>query len=229
MNAARLTAFSVTALAAIAALTLAWPRLHASYRYLPVDIAIDRYFSSRAIPTDRLPVLMRFARDAISINDHYHYHNGLSLLHLLKALDWNTPALERRDEYLASAHEAGESLQRAPVQPATWLRLANVRWILREEPEQIVSAWKMSIFTGRTHTSLLPQRIEIGLAHREYMEEEGLAMLRDQLLLAWRVQPGTLVEVLSRRDPELLIVRPLLESTHPLALDEMEAWLARLP
>ena len=41
---------------------LAWPRLAASYRYLPVEIAISRYFSSREIPSDRLGVLIRLPR-----------------------------------------------------------------------------------------------------------------------------------------------------------------------
>ncbi len=139
-----------TGLVAIATMMLAWPRLAASYRYLPVDIAISRYFSSREIPSDRLGVLIRFASEAAEQDDSYRYHDGLSLLHLLRALDLNTPALERRDAYLASMDEAKQSLQRAPAQPATWLRLANVRWVLHEEPEDIVAPWKMSIFTGRT-------------------------------------------------------------------------------
>ncbi|HLF30208.1 MAG TPA: hypothetical protein VI566_04180 [Xanthomonadales bacterium] len=215
-------------LLATATLLLAWPRLQASYRYLPVEIAIQRYFSSREIPSNRLPVLIRFTSEAIAHQDHYRYHDGLSLLHLLRAQDLNTPALERLDEYLAAAAAAVESLRRAPAQPVLWLRLANVRWILHEESESILAPWKMSIFTGRTDTTLFAQRIEIGLAHREYLDEEALAMLRDQVLLAWKIQPGSLVGVLSRRDRSLEVTRSLIEHTDPVALADMEAWLAKL-
>jgi len=225
----RITVTALTGLIAIATLMLAWPRLAASYRYLPVEIAIARYFSSREIPSDRLNVLIRFATEALGHDDSYRYHDGLSLLHLLRALDLNTPALERRDAYLASMDEAKLSLQRAPAQPATWLRLANVRWVLHEEPEDIVAPWKMSIFTGRTDSTLFTQRMEIGLAHREYMDAEAVAMLRDQLLLAWRTQPGSLMGVLAKRDRDLAVTRPLIESTDPVALAEMEVWLDKLP
>jgi hypothetical protein len=87
----------------------------------------------------------------------------------------------------------------------------------------------MSIFTGRTDSTLFTQRLEIGLAHREYMDSEAVAMLRDQLLLAWRTQPGSLVGVLSRWDRNLAVTRPLVESTDPVALAEMEVWIDKLP
>jgi hypothetical protein len=213
---------------AVAVLLLSLPRLQASYRYLPVDIAIQRYFETRELASDRLPVLMGFAEQALEHQDHYRYHDGLSLLHLLRALDINTLALERRGEYLAASNEAMASLQRAPAQPAVWFRLANIRWILHEEPETIIAAWKMSIFTGRTDSTLFSPRVELGLAHRDNMDEEGIAMLRDQLLLTWRLQPGGLIRILSVRDPGLSATRRLIANTDPVALQEMEAWLEKL-
>jgi hypothetical protein len=219
---------AATALVAAIALVLAWPRLRASYRYLPVDIAIQNYYSKREIPTDRLPVLIRFAGEAIAHNDHYRYHDGLSLLHLLRALDIHTPALERRDEYRAAESEAMESLQRAPTQPASWLRLANIRWILHDEPENILAPWKMSIFTGRTDSSLVAQRVEIGMAFHDFMDEEGVAMLRDQLLLTWRMQPGSLMQVLHLRDRQLTITHRLIGETAPQVLADMETWFAKV-
>lgn len=213
---------------ALAVLWLAWPRLQASYRYLPVEIAIDKYFSSREIPSDRLPVLIRYAREAIGYQDHYLYYDGLSVLHLLRAQDFLTPALERSGAYEQAAVEAEASLARAPAQSATWLRLALVRWILHEEPEDILAAWKMSIFTGRTHSTLIIQRMEIGLAHRAFMDEEGVSMLRDQILLAWRMNAGSLIRVLHARDRQLVVTRELIANTDPAALVEMEAWIEKL-
>ena len=213
---------------AIVVITLAWPRLYASIRYLPVEIAINRYYSTREIPSDRLPVLIRFSQEALARHKHYRYHDGLSLLHYLRALDVFTPALERRDAYRQAEAEAINSLQRAPAQPAVWLRVATMRWILHDEPETIIQPWKMSIFTGRTDSSLFGLRVDMGLAHYEFMDAEAVAMLRNQLVLAWRARPGTLVQVMVQRDRQLTVTRALLEGTDPTALAEMEAWIAKL-
>lgn len=218
---------AAAALLAVMVLVLSWPRWLASYRYLPVDIAIQRYYDSRQIPSDRLPVLIRFANEAVKRNDHYRYHDGLSLLYLLQAADVATPALDRLGAYQSAVSEVQLSLERAPAQPGLWLRLANINWTLHEEPEAILAPWKMSIFTGRTDTTLFAQRIEVGLAWRDFLDEEGIAMLRDQVLLAWRAQPSSLMGVLVRRDKDLVITRPLIEFTDPAALAEMERWLAK--
>ena len=218
----------IITLVALSVLALSWPRLKASIRYRPVDIAIARYHTDQQIPSDRLAVLINFTKQAIDYHNHYRYHDGLSQLHYLRALDVYTPALERREAYRLAETEAASSLQQAPAQPSVWLRLATVRWILHDEPEAIIQPWKMSIFTGRTHSSLFANRVEIGLAQREFMDQEAVAMLRDQLLLAWRTRPGTLIRVLARRDPQLAITSMLLTGTDPSALEEMEAWIAKL-
>jgi hypothetical protein len=224
----RYTSIALVGLVAVAVLTLAWPRLEASYRYLPVEIAIKHYYSTRVIPSDRLLVLIGFAGRAIEYHDYYRFHDGLSLLHLLRAMDVNTPALQRVDAYRASESEAMAALQRAPAQPGTWLRLASIRWILHDEPQTILTPWKMSIFTGRTDSSLFAQRIEIGLVYRQDMDAEATAMLRDQLLLAWRVQPGSVMTVLMLRDRQLRVTRELIKDSDPSALAEMEIWLEKL-
>jgi hypothetical protein len=228
MTFSRYATVMLVGMVALAVLALAWPRLRASYRFLPVDIAIQRYNQDREIPSDRLEILMRFANEAIGYDNHYRYHEGLSLLHHLRAADINTPALERLDEYRATEAAAVASLQRAPAQPAVWMRLATTRWILHDEPETVVEPWKMSIFTGRTDSSLMVFRAELGLAYRQYLDTEAVAMLADQLLLAWRLQPGSLMKVLVAWDRELLLTRPLLENTDPVALAEMEMWLENL-
>ena len=209
-------------------LGLAWPRFQASFRYLPVDRAIDRYYVSREIPSNRLEVLIRFAEQAIDYNDHYRYYDGLSTLHLLRAQDINTPALERRGAYESAEREAKASVERAPAQPAAWLRLATIRWILHDEPEAVISAWKMSAYTGRTDSSLMAQRVAIGLAFFSFLDDEGMGLLRDQLLLAWRLQPGSLMSVLSRTDRQLIVTRQLVKNIDPDALMELEMWLERV-
>mgnify|MGYP001829144663 FL=1 len=225
---AKLAALLLLAATAVAVIALAAPRVLASIRYLPVDRALAAYYENNEIPSDRLNVLIRFAGEAVDYHDHFRYHDGLSQLHYLRGLDVQTPASERRDADRFAEAEAENALRRAPAQPAVWLRLATIRWILRDEPETIVTPWKMSVFTGRTHSGLYTHRVEVGLAYRAYLNSEGQAMLRDQLRLAWKRRPGTLIRVLARRDPSLAVTRNLLGSGDPDALAEMEAWLERL-
>ena len=211
----------ITFLAA-AVFALSWPRMRASVRYLPVDIAIDRYYTDRQIPSNRLTVLIRFAGQAISYHDHYRYHDGLSQLHYLRAIDIYTPALERRDAYRQAGFEAIEALKRAPSQPETWLRLATIRSILHDDMEAIIEPWRMSIFTGRTHSTLLVPRVGIGLSQLEFMNGESRSMLRDQLLLAWELKPAELLPVLNLYDSRLEKTRGLLGGTYTATVQEME-------
>jgi len=218
----------LVALAALLVLGLAWPRFVASFRYLPVDRALDKYYADNEIPSDRLTVLIGFAAEALDYQRHPRFHFGLSQLHYLRGLDVQTPAGERRAAYRSAEAEARKSLELAPAQSAAWLQLAMIRWILRDEPLTIVEPWKMSVFTGRTHSSLYTRRVEMGLAFRAYLDDEGLAMLRDQLRLAWKTRPGALAPVLARRDADLRVTRYLLQGSEPELLNEMEAWLERL-
>lgn len=226
--AGRLAILLLTAFVSVLLVSLAWPRLMASVRYLPVDRALNSYYANNEIPTDRLSVLIEFAGEAIGISDHYRYHDGLSQLHYLRGLDVNTPALERRGAYRSAESGAMQSLRTAPAQSSLWLRLAAIRWVLHDEPETIIEPWKMSVFTGRSHSSLYAHRVEIGMAHLEYLDQEGRAMLRDQLRLAWKVRPGALAQVLARRDPDLRHTRELMGAVDAGSLTELEAWVERI-
>ncbi|RPH97022.1 MAG: hypothetical protein EHM68_09845 [Lysobacterales bacterium] len=220
-------ALSLATTLALATLALAWPRLQASYRFLPVDLAIERYFEDRQIPSQRLLTLLGFAGQAARTHDHYRYHDGLSFLHYLRGLDIYTPALQRRDAFRAAETEAIEAVRRAPAQPEAWLRLATVRSILRDEPETVLAPWRMSVFTGRTHSTLLAHRVGVALPYLEYMDEESRAMLRDQLLLAWSLKRAELLRELKLRDPALQRTRELLQGFAPEALAELEAGIEK--
>ena len=218
----------LAALTGLVVLSLAWPRLAASYRFLPVDIAIERYYESREIPSRRMPVLIGFATEAIGRHDHYRYHDGLSLLYFLRGMDIHTPALERRAAYRSAETEAMEAVKRAPTQPEAWMRMAMVRMVLRDEPEDVLEPWKMSIFTGRTHSTLLVPRTAIGLNYLEVLDRESRSMLRDQMMLAWVLKSGDLLQVLKTSDSSLEKSRSLLGNTDPAALMEMEERIEKI-
>lgn len=225
---AQLSVVSLLMLLALATLSLAWPRMKASYRFLPVDLAIGRYYDQREIPTHRMLTLMGFAGEAIAHHDHYRYHDGLSFLHYLRGLDIYSPALQRRGEYRQAEAAAMDVVKRAPAQPEAWLRIATVRAILRDEPADVLEPWKMSVYTGRTHSTLMAPRVGIALPYMEFMDAESRGMLRDQLLLAWALKPIDLLRELKQADHQLERTRLLIGSHDLATLAEMEKRIEKI-
>lgn len=227
----RFSQISILALAlllALATLALALPRFQAAYRFLPVDIAIGRYYESLEIPSHRMLTLVGFANQSLELHEHCRFYDGLAQLQYLRGLDIYTPALERRAAYRESEAQTLLALESAPAQPEAWMRVALVRSILRDEPETVLEPWKMSVFTGRTHSTLVVPRAGLGMMYLELMDSETRAMLRDQLLLAWQLKPGELLLELKQRDPLLDKTRSLISAIDPSALQEMESRLEKV-
>jgi len=207
-------------------LTLAYPRLHTSLLYLPVDTATNRYNETGQVNNQQLEGLQQRAKESIDIHPHYRYYDGLSLLYYLQAIDQQRPLFERQQAFEQSIEAAESSLDRAPAQPRTWLRIAQARSWLRYAPDQVIDALAMSIYTGRVEPSLLMTRLQMGFTYLPRMDSEASALLRDQFVLAWQMQPreitrqlkaGSIKQVaietlLSDHDPALL--QHILEATH---------------
>ena len=212
---------SLVLVAAAFLVYLAWPRLHASLRYLPVDTAINRYYDTADVPALQLEGLQQRAADAIGIHPHHRYWDGLSLLHYLQATDTDNPLHKRREAFEESITAAEASLRRAPAQPRAWLRIAQARSWLRYPPEQVIEALKMAIYTGRVEPSMFLTRLALGLAYMPRMDGEALAMLRDQVLLAWQLQPRLLANALKNGDLRLDPLVQLLTGAHDTVLEDI--------
>jgi hypothetical protein len=202
-------------------LYLAYPRLHAALVYLPVDTAINRYYDTGEVQAAQLEGLQQRARAAIEIQPHHRYHDGLSLLYHLEAADPKNPLFQRRAAFESSILAAEASLALAPAQPRTWLRVAQARSWLRYPPEQVIDALKMAIFTGRVEPSMLLTRLALGLAYVPRMDGEGRAMMRDQVLLAWELQPREVTRALRAGELRPAGFETLLAGAHQAVLDEI--------
>ena len=131
------------------------------------------------------------------------------------------PLYQRRAAFEAAIEAAETSLALAPAQPRTWLRVAQARSWLRYPPEQVIDALKMAIFTGRVEPSMFMTRLALGLAYLPRMDGEGQAMVRDQVLLAWQLQPRELGRALKTGQLRLSALEPLLAGAHEAVLDEI--------
>ena len=203
-------------------LSLAYPRLHASLLYLPVDTAINRYDDTQQVNNAQLTGLQQRAQESIAIHPHYRYHDGLSVLFYLQAIDQQRPLFERQQAFEASIEAAEASLDKAPAQPRTWLRIAQARSWLRYSPEQVIDALAMSIYTGRVEPSLLMTRLDMGFTYLPRMDGEATALLRDQLVLAWQMMPRDITRGIKSGSLDWVPVESLLSDSHPDLLQQIQ-------
>ena len=66
---------------------------------------------------------------------------------------------------------------------------AHARSALGQGDDAVVPPLKMSILTGRVEPTLLLPRLELGLRYLGALDAEIIALLRDQAVLTWRVDP----------------------------------------
>ena len=212
----------VISLSSVFLLWLAYPRLQASLLYLPVDTAIKNYYDTRESPSGQLQGLRQRARDSIEIYPHHRYWEGLSLLYYLQAADSQNGLHQRREYFEQSIIAAEASLATAPSQPRTWLRIAQARAWLRYPPEEVIETFKMAIYTGRVEPSMFMTRLMLGLAYLPRMDAEGVAMMRDQVLLAWQLQPREVTRALKDRTLRFAGIEQLLSAAHGGVLSEIK-------
>jgi len=84
----------------------------------------------------------------------------------------------------------------------------------------------MSVFTGRVESALLMSRLQLAYSRLGQLDEEARGLLRDQTLLAWRLQQKSVIAALKRGDLEFRRVSSLLIVTDSGVVREMEASLA---
>jgi hypothetical protein len=218
----RYTLALLTGAVACLVLALAWPRLQASVRFLPVDTALAKYRESRTIDSAQLDALAERAERAIAAHDHYRYYEGLSELRLLAGNDMQRPYWQRRGQLEQSLSAAEEVVGRAPARPRAWLRIGRIRAALGQPPETVVAAWKLSVLTGRVEPRLMPVRLELGFRYLGALDGEARALLRDQLVLGWSIQQRQVLALIEEGTLAPAAVRELLSGTHPAILAGME-------
>lgn len=212
---------------AIVLLTLAWPRLRASFSYLPVDTAISNYRKTGNTDGMQLDGLIERATESIAIHNHYRYWQGLSELHILKGQNMSQTVWQRRQALDNAILAAQEVVRKAPAKPRAWLRIARAKELLAHPPEQILSALKMSILTGRVEPTLMLTRLELGMRHLKNLDQETIRLLSDQAALTWTTQKRAMLERIKSGSLGMDLLSEVLAENHPVIISEMEAHFAK--
>ena len=195
--------------------------------YLPVDRAIARHWSGEPITPAQLHALSQRAEAALLRHPHYRYSDGLSLLSYLFATHPETPPSARREALEASMKHARTAVAQAPLQPMTWYRIAAASSSLGTRPRRAAAALEMSMLAGRVEPTLLVPRLQLAYRYRRWLGQDGQALLADQTLLAWRLQPRRLVQHWRGGSISFSEVAQVLAAGHPDILAEMEAEIVR--
>jgi hypothetical protein len=215
----------LAAILALILLALAWPRLRAALIYLPVDAAIERYYIDGETPLAALAGLQQRARQSAALHSHQEYWSGLALLYHLQALDGGQPLAAQREAYEQSVAAADRSLALAPVQPRTWLFRALAQSWLSFRDAGVIDSFKMSVYTGRVEPALLLTRLRLGYARLGQLDDEARGLLRDQTMLAWRLQPRDVTLALKRGELDLRRVASLFGPADADVLRELKETL----
>jgi hypothetical protein len=208
-------------------LALAWPRTQASLLYLPVDRAITRHWKGEPLTPVQLHALSQRAETALRRHPHYRYSDGLSLLSYLYATHPETTPSERRRALEASVQHAATAVASAPLQPMTWYRIAAASSSPGTDPRRAAAALEMSMLAGRVEPTLIVPRLQLAYRYRRWLGPHGQALLADQTLLAWRLQPNRLVQHWREGSISFSEVSQVLAAGHPDVLAEMEEAIAR--
>ena len=85
-----------------------------------------------------------------------------------------------------------------------------------------INCWEMSVFTGRAEHYLLLDRLKLGLHYTDHFDEDGLNLLRDQILLSWKYHQPEMIQYFSSRPFDVKRIRGLLFERAPELLAEMD-------
>ena len=222
MTMSRLLLILLASILGIALLTLSLPRLRASIAYLPAETALRNHWDTRPIRQERFPALIDAARESISILDDSQYWYGLAWLQYLyvESLGFDTP--KGKETLLSSQRSFETLLKSSPVLPREWLRLAWIHLLLDHPASEVIDSWRMSVHTGRAEHHLYLSRLNLGLRYADSLDEDGLALLRDQLLLTWRYKRRDMEKRIASDRLDFKTIQGLIEYDAPEVLTEME-------
>jgi len=185
----RLLLLGLALVLAVYVLWFSYPRLVSSLRYLPVETALERNWGDYPIPQRQFPILIGIAKTAIQTLDHARYWQGLAWLYYIQAYDLGFDTKQGQILLTHSEEAFGVSLSKSPADPASWLRLAWVRYLLNDDSERVIKALKMSFYTGRAERYLMLDRLGLALRVTSQFEPQDISLVRDQVQLSWRFYP----------------------------------------
>lgn len=123
----------------------------------------------------------------------------------------------RRADVLVQGLEAARhALGRDPAEAHAWARKAWMEYALNGVSPEVISSLRMSVYCMPAGRSLVFWRIRMSGLNRQFWDEDFEALLRRQIIYAWRISPQMLARTAVEKEMEELARQVLSRSPEDL-------------
>ena len=196
-------------------LILAVPRLVASLYALYPEVAIKQ--TQENLPIQVYEKSIDDFNHALAWYDNPEYRQEQAILYLAQINATPANMADKKQELLNQAQTSIiEGLKRSPVDPYAWFRLAAVDKLLKQPPEKIIDALRLSIYAGRVEPDLVIQRLLFSYQYYNEFNDEVQKLWLKQIPVAWTFQPDQLVKFIAQHAE----AQPIAEQAFAYSPDE---------
>ena len=123
--------------------------------------------------------------------DYWHTRAQLLLRHLKNP---ELGEVEKRDTVEQSIQATEHGLSLSPVDPFAWQRLAFLRQAINLSQQEVIAAFKLSIYAGRVEPELAVSRVGLGFDALAELDAEAQELWIKQIPIAYQFQFNELVQ-----------------------------------
>jgi hypothetical protein len=127
------------------------------------------------------------------LSGKYLFYSSLMAIGAANRTDLSKPIrlqwLQQANRHLPIA------LLREPANSNAWMHLAYTSWLLEGPDKNVINDLRMSIYTSPENRQILMWRVKLACQNQEFWDTNFCHLMLYQLLLAWHVDPKSLVEL----------------------------------
>ena len=186
-------------------MALSVPRTMAAFTLLPVETILQKVIAGDDVAADDLLRL----REAQQTSLDWAWSSTVSadMAHTEIALaKVSGRAEDRSDWYDQAAHTVEDGLLKAPSNPYSWTRLANLRLRNAEKGQGVSEPLLLSLLSGPYERSLVLPRLNYALRIWDQLSEEQRMSIQGQILIADRIDRGQLVKLAMGHQKNMKII-----------------------
>ncbi len=170
----------------ITLLVVGVPRFLHELMLVPGTPIHERVSRGETVSDEDLDILEESRLQALEFVELPDAYSDLAASYLVRARRATTT--EKREYFAKKSIETAKTgLDMAPLNTFSWARVTSANIILGESfYPNAVEAWRLSIATARFEPFILIQRVHMGIILYDHLNDDDIALLKDQLGMAYR-------------------------------------------
>lgn len=171
---------------------IALPRFVAAVAATPGDLVIFAFSSQARVSDKAIETLIESRRAALGWSAGPRYHRELG--HAARLLAGRLQADDTRvgTQLRLAAAATIDGLAVAPVDPPSWLRLAELQWTMGAEPPAVLASLRASVEVGEFDPVRTRRRVEMVLGLWGELTVADRLLFRSQFRHLWDQDPDAL-------------------------------------